>query len=154
MINPASLKKVWHDFKRFAMRGNFFEICIGLAIGSALTNIANSFITEIVMPPLGLLIGNTDFSDFYVKLLDGNTPGPYANFAAARAANAVVIRYGIVLNHIFSFIVQATVWFMIIKGIEKSPLDVAVESTRLCPYCKSKISVEAIKCGFCTSELS
>lgn len=151
MIGLSQLKEIWKDFKDFSLRANFIEVCVGLLVGSGLTNIANSFIKEIAMPILGILIGNADFSDFYFVLLDGTPGGPYRSLSAAKAADAVVIRYGAFLNTLISFMVVAWVVFWVVRLLRK--LNIHEQATIKCPMCVEKISAAAKRCPHCTSKI-
>lgn len=144
------------EFKKFAMRGNVIDMAVGIIVGSAFGAIVKSIVDDVIMPPIGLLLGNVDFSNLFVTLKQGLTPGPYASLADASAAGAVVIRYGIFINTIVSFLIIALVIFFLIRSINKltekkeAP---AAPTTKACPYCLSTIAIQATRCPHCTSEL-
>ena len=146
------------EFKEFAMRGNVVDMAVGIIIGGAFGTIVKSLVDDVLMPPLGMLLGGVDFSNFFLILKEGGAPGPYASLAAAKAAGAVSINYGIFLNSVLSFTIVAFAVFMLIRAIntlrrreETAPAPV---SSRECPYCASSISVKASRCPHCTSELA
>ena len=145
------------DFKEFALRGNVVDMAVGIIIGAAFGTIVNSLVSDILMPPIGILLGNVDFSSFFIVLKDGKIPGPYASPAAAKAAAAVTINYGIFVNTVISFLIVAFSVFLLVRSInrlkkqEQAPP--AVTTTRECPYCLSVIPIKATRCAHCTSEL-
>ncbi|MBM4301955.1 MAG: large-conductance mechanosensitive channel protein MscL [Deltaproteobacteria bacterium] len=146
------------DFKEFAMRGNVVDMAIGIVIGAAFGAIVKSFVDDVLMPPIGLLLGNVDFSNFFLTLKEGSkAAGPYASLAAAKAAGAVTLNLGIFVNTIISFIIIAFAVFLVIKGLNRMKREkaaAAVEpTTRECPFCLSTISLKATRCPHCTSEL-
>jgi len=145
------------DFKEFALRGNVVDMAVGIIIGAAFGTIVNSLVSDILMPPIGILLGNVDFSSFFVVLKEGKIPGPYTSPAAAKAAGAVTINYGVFVNTVISFLIVAFSVFLLIRSInrlkkqEQAPP--AVTTTRECPYCLSVIPIKATRCAHCTSEL-
>ena len=145
------------DFKEFAMRGNVLDMAVGIIIGAAFGGIVNSLVSDMIMPPIGLLLGNIDFSNLFLVLKAGKIAGPYASLAAAKAAGAVSINYGMFVNTIVSFVIVAFAVFLLIRGINKlrrqeeaPPL---VPTTKECTYCYSSIPIKATRCPHCTSEL-
>jgi large conductance mechanosensitive channel len=151
---------MWKDFKAFITRGNVVDLAVGIIVGVAFGAIVNSFVNNIIMPPIGLALGNIDFSNLMVVLKDGATiPGPYASLDAAKAAGATVIAYGTFINTIINFlIIAAVVFFFIVRPIAKltAPKKVAAPAaptTKECPYCYSAIPIKATRCPNCTSEL-
>jgi len=146
------------DFKEFAMRGNVVDIAVGIIIGAAFGTIVNSLVSDILMPPIGLLLGKVDFSNLFVVLKEGTVLGPYASPAAAKAVGAVAINYGIFVNTIISFLIVAFAVFLLVRNINKlkrkEEVPPAVPSTKECPYCLSAIPIKAIRCAHCTSELT
>jgi large conductance mechanosensitive channel len=146
------------EFKEFAMRGNVVDMAVGIIIGGAFGTIVKSLVSDVMMPPLGLLLGGVDFSDFFITLKQGATPGPYETLALAQAAGAVTISYGKFINAVISFLIVAVAVFMLIKGInrlERQKEEPAAEpTTKECPYCFSTIPIKATRCPSCTSELS
>ena len=146
------------EFKEFAMRGNVVDMAVGIIIGAAFGTIVNSLVADVIMPPIGLLLGNIDFSNLFVVLKEGaKGAGPYESLAAAKAAGAVTINYGFFINTIISFLVVAFAVFLLIRGINKmkrqEAAPPAVPTTKDCPYCLSTIPIKATRCGHCTSEL-
>ena len=141
------------DFKNFIMRGNVIDLAIGIIIGVAFSSIINSFVNDIIMPPIGLGLGKVDFSNLFAVLKQGSTPGPYLSLAAAKAAGAVTLNYGIFLNTIISFLIISLVLFFIIKAMNKFKKKEAV-AIKSCPFCFSSINIKATRCPNCTSELN
>lgn len=148
------------EFKEFVMRGNVVDMAVGIIIGAAFGAIVTSLVRDVIMPPIGLLLGNVDFTNLYVVLREGEEiAGPYASLADAQAAGAVTINYGLFVITVISFIIIAFVVFMLIRYINKirrqaeAPAPVAVADTKECPYCLSTVSIKATRCPHCTSEL-
>jgi len=142
------------EFKAFAMRGNVVDMAVGIIIGGAFGTIVKSLVSDVIMPPIGLLVGGVDFADLFITLKDGAVAGPYANLAAAQAAGAVTIGYGLFINAVISFLIVAFAVFMLIKAINKLQAEKPAEvSTRDCPFCCSSISLKATRCPNCTSTL-
>ena len=148
------------DFKAFIMRGNMVDLAVGIIIGVAFGAIVSSLVNDIIMPPIGLAIGNLDFSDMLVVLKEGTPPGPYASLAAAREAGAVTINYGVFVNAIIYFlIVAAVLFFLVVRPIarlsaQKKGKEPVAPTTKECPYCISSIPVKATRCPNCTSQLN
>ena len=141
------------EFKAFAMRGNVVDMAVGIIIGAAFGRIVSSFVNDVLMPPIGLLLGGLDFSNLFVNLSDGT----YASLADAKDAGAATINYGLFITTVLDFIIVAFAIFMVIKQLnrmkkqEEAP---AVEpTTRDCPYCLTQIPIKATRCANCTSEL-
>ena len=150
--------KMLKEFKKFAMRGNVIDMAVGIIIGAAFSKIVNSLVADVLMPPLGLLIGKVDFTNLFVTLKDGSVAGPYETLAAANAAGAVTINVGLFINSVVSFIIVAFAIFMLIKCINKiSELDkkkeeaAVVPTTKVCTECASDIPIKAKRCPNCTS---
>ena len=145
------------EFKEFAMRGNVLDMAIGIIIGAAFGTIVNSFVQDVIMPPIGLLLGNVDFANIFVVLKEGKVAGPYASVAAAKAAGAVTINYGVFINTIISFVIVAFAVFLMIRSINKlkrqEEAPPSVPTTKECTYCFSSIPTKATRCPHCTSEL-
>ena len=145
------------EFKEFAMRGNVMDMAVGIIIGAAFGSIVTSLVSDVLMPPIGLLLGGVDFSNIFVTLKEGATTGPYATVAAAKAAGAVTMNIGVFINAIISFIIVAFAVFMMISGLNKlkRPASVVatVPTTKECPQCYSPIAIKATRCAFCTSEV-
>ncbi len=145
------------EFKEFAMRGNVIDMAVGFIIGVAFGAIVTSLVFDILMPPIGLLLGNTDFSNLFITLKEGTPAGPYAALGDAQAAGATTINYGVFLNTLINFVIVAFAVFLLIRGInrlrreEEAPP--AEPTTRECPYCLSNIPLKATRCPHCTSEV-
>ena len=141
------------EFKEFAMRGNVLDMAIGIIIGAAFGKIITSLVSDVIMPPIGLLLGKLDFSNLYINL----SGQPYASLVAAKAAGASTINYGLFINTVIDFIIVAFVIFLLIRQVNKlkrqPEVAVAVPTTKECPYCLSAIPVKAVRCPHCTSEL-
>jgi large conductance mechanosensitive channel len=143
------------EFKDFAMRGNIIDMAIGVIIGIAFGAIVTSIVNDIIMPPVGLLLGKVDFSNLFAVLKEGSTASPYLSLAAAKAAGAVTLNYGIFINTIISFIIIALVMFLIVKSINKTKKKEIEKpaAVKECPYCFSSVNIKASRCPFCTSEI-
>lgn len=148
------------DFRAFITRGNVVDLAVGIVIGIAFAAIVNSFVKDVIMPPIGLALGNVDFSNLFVVLKEGAVAEPYASLAAAQEAGAVTINYGIFINAIVSFVIlAAVVFFFIVRPIvkmqarQKAAEVAAAPSAKECPYCYTNISINATRCPNCTSEL-
>lgn len=147
---------MWKDFKAFVMRGNVVDMAVGIIIGAAFALIVSSLVKDIIMPPVGLALGGVDFSNLFVVLKDGKTPGPYPTLADAQAASAVTINWGVFVNTIISFIIIALAVFLLVRlvmSMRRRSEAPAVPTTKDCPYCFTKIAIKATRCPSCTSEL-
>lgn len=143
------------EFKEFVMRGNVVDLAIGVIIGAAFGKIVTSFVNDILMPPLGLILGKVNFSDLFINLSDKS----YASLAEAKAAGAPTINYGLFLNNVIDFLIVAAVIFFVIQKIvarlQRKPEPVPTEpTTKECPHCYSSIAIKATRCPHCTSILS
>jgi len=149
---------MFKEFKDFAMRGNVVDMAVGIIIGGAFGTIAKSLVSDVLMPPIGLLLGGVDFANLFVVLSAGTTPGPYVALADAQAAGAVTINYGVFLNNVVSFLIVAFAVFLLIRGINTLQREEEAAppkpTEKECPYCVSKIPIAAKRCAHCTSELS
>ena len=145
------------EFKEFAIKGNVIDMAVGIIIGAAFGTIVNSLVQDVIMPPIGLLLGNVDFSNIFAVLKEGKVAGPYASVAAAKAAGAVTINFGVFVNTIISFILVAFAVFLLVRTINKlrrqEEAPPAVPTTKECTYCFSTIPIKATRCPNCTSEL-
>jgi large conductance mechanosensitive channel len=145
------------EFKKFAMKGNMVDMAVGIVIGAAFGAIVKSLVSDILMPPIGILMGNVNFSDLFVVLKEGTTPGPFATLAAAKDAGAVTLNYGLLINTIVNFLIVAFAIFFVVRGInrlkaqEEAPP--AEPTTKECPLCLSTVPIKATRCGHCTSDL-
>jgi len=145
---------MFKEFKEFAMRGNVVDMAVGIIIGAAFGTIITSLVSEVLMPPIGLLLGNVDFSNLFLVLKEGKAVGPYATVAAAKAAGAVTLNYGLFVNTVVNFLIVAFAIFFLIRGMNALKKKEAVQpTTKECPHCLSTIPVKATRCGHCTSEL-
>jgi large conductance mechanosensitive channel len=144
------------EFKEFAMKGNVVDMAVGIIIGGAFGTIVTTLVSQVLMPPLGLLIGGVDFTNLYIVLKEGaKAAGPYAALADAAAAGAVTINYGLFLNSVISFLIMAFAVFLLVKAVnmlrrEEKPLPLA-PTTKECPYCLSVVPLKATRCPNCTS---
>lgn len=143
------------DFKEFAMRGNVVDMAIGIIIGASFGGIVKSLVDDVIMPPIGLILGNVDFSNLYIVLKDGVTAGPYAALAEAKKAGAVTINYGVFANSVISFLIVAFSVFMLVRLLNKLKREEPppAPTTKECPYCISAIPLKAKRCPLCTSTL-
>ncbi len=143
------------EFKEFIMRGNVVDMAVGIIIGAAFGTIIKSLVEDIIMPPVGLFLGNIDFTNLFAVLKIGKIPGPYETLAAAKAAGAVTVNYGFFINTVISFLIVAFSVFMLVKRVNKMRREPAPvqPDTRECPYCLSVIPLKATKCAHCTSEI-
>ena len=147
------------EFREFAVKGNVFDMAIGIIIGGAFTPIVKSMVDDILMPPIGWLVGNVDFSDLYLVLSKGATEaGPYATLADAKAAGAVTLNYGMFLNTIIAFLIVSFAVFMLVKVINRWKREEAAlpaePTAKSCVYCATDIPIKARRCPNCTSELA
>jgi len=148
------------DFKAFIMKGNVIDMAVGIIVGIAFGLVVSSFVKDIIMPPIGLALGNVDFANLFVVLKEGAlTPGPYASLADAQAAGAVTINYGAFINTVVNLlIIAAVVFFFIVRPVarmqaRKKAEEPAAPATKECPYCFTSIPIQASRCPNCTSEL-
>jgi len=148
------------DFRTFITRGNVIDLAVGIIIGVAFGAIISSFVKDIIMPPIGLALGNVDFSNMFVVLKEGAVAGPYASLTAAQEAGAVSINYGVFINTIINFLIlAAVVFFFIVRPVakmherQKAKEAAPAPDTKECPYCFTNISIKATRCPNCTSEL-
>ena len=142
---------MFKEFKEFAMRGNVLDMAVGIIIGAAFGKVITSIVNDILMPPLGLVLGKVDFSNLFINL-SGQS---FANLAQAKAAGAATINYGLFINTVIDFIIVAFVIFLLIKQVnrfKKQPAP-AAPTTKDCPFCLSAVPLKATRCAFCTSEL-
>ncbi len=150
---------MFKDFKEFVMRGNVVDMAVGIIIGVAFGAVVKSLVDDVIMPPIGLLLGNVNFSNLFITLKAGKVAGPYVSLAAAKSAGAVTLNYGVFINTIVSFVILAFSVFILVRMInrlrrelEKPPAPTTPD-TRPCPYCLSEIPLKASRCPHCTSEL-
>jgi large conductance mechanosensitive channel len=145
------------EFREFAMRGNVVDMAVGIIIGAAFGAIVKSVVDDVIMPPIGLLLGNVDFSNLFVTLKQGAAAGPYATLELARKAGAVTLNFGAFFNTIVSFVIVAFSVFLLVKGMNQlkrqQAAAPAAPTTKECPHCLSTIPIKATKCAHCTSQL-
>lgn len=143
------------EFKEFALKGNVIDMAVGIVIGAAFGTVVKTLVDEILMPPLGLLTGKVDFSDKYLLLREGTKPAPYSTLADAKQSGAVLIGYGQLLNTLLSFLVVALALFFVVRWINRlrRPDAPPPPNTKTCPFCKSTIDKDAVRCAHCTSQL-
>ncbi len=148
---------MFKEFKEFAMRGNVVDMAVGIIIGAAFGAIVNSLVNDVLMPPIGIILGNVDFSNLFIVLKEGATPSPYLTLADAKKAGAVTLNYGLFLNQIISFLIVALAVFLLVKTINRlkraETAPPSEPATKECPYCLSVIPIKAIRCSHCTAEL-
>lgn len=142
---------MYDEFKAFIMRGNVLDLAVAVVIGAAFGRIVSSFVDDVLMPPIGLLLGGVDFSNLFINLSGKD----YPSIAAAKAAGAATLNYGIFINHVITFLIIAFAVFLLVKslGAMRRPEPVAAPTTKDCPYCLSPVPLNATKCAHCTSEL-
>jgi large conductance mechanosensitive channel len=148
---------MFKEFKEFAMRGNMVDMAVGIIMGAAFGAIIKSLVDDIIMPPVGLVLGNVDFSNLFMVLKEGTQAGPYASTTEARKIGAVTFNYGVFINVIISFLIIAFSAFVLIKSVNRLKREEAaapsVPTTRECPFCFSQVPLKATRCAFCTSDL-
>jgi large conductance mechanosensitive channel len=146
------------EFKEFAMKGNVLDMAVGIVIGAAFGLIIASLVADVIMPVVGLLLGNVDFANIFSVLKEGKVPGPYATPAAAKAAGAITMNWGIFINTIINFLIVAFAIFLLVTGVNKTRREkeapVAEPTTKECPYCLSAIPLKATRCPHCTSQVT
>jgi large conductance mechanosensitive channel len=141
---------MWNDFKKFVQRGSVIDLAVGVIIGGAFGGIINSLVNDLIMPPIGFLVGKVDFSNLYINLSGGD----YPSLAEAHNAGAVTINIGLFINALINFLILAFVIFILIHQVNKlQKPEPALPTTKECPFCFSNISIKAIRCPQCTSEL-
>jgi large conductance mechanosensitive channel len=146
--------KVFKEFKEFAVKGSVIDLAVGIIIGAAFTGVVNSLVNDVIMPPLGLLIGKVDFSNLFLTLSGGS----FQTLAEAKHGGAVTINYGLFINTIINFLIVAFAVFMLVKQVNAVKRKIESEpavspETKTCPYCKSSIHIDAVRCPNCTSEI-
>jgi large conductance mechanosensitive channel len=148
---------MFKEFREFAMRGSVLDMAVGIIIGAAFGAIVSSLVADVLMPPIGLLLGKVDFTNLYVLLTAGQTPGPYASLTAAQQAGAVTLNYGQFINKIISFLIVAFSLFLVIRSMNrmtrKAEVAAPAPTTKDCPFCAMAVPIKAVRCPHCTSEL-
>jgi len=147
-----------NEFKKFIMRGNVLDMAVGIVIGAAFGTIVSSFVNDVLMPPIGLLLGGIDFSNLFITLKAGASAGPYLTVAEAQEAGAVTLNYGLFINTIISFLIIAFAIFLVIRKVnsmkKKEEVPPPPPSTKECPHCFTMIPIKAKRCPNCTTELT
>jgi large conductance mechanosensitive channel len=141
---------MWKEFKEFVLRGNVVDLAVGFIMGAAFSNIVSSLVNDVLMPPVGLLLGRVDFANLFINLSGGD----HATLAEAQAAGAATINYGLFINTLIEFVIVAFALFVLIRQVnqlQRQPE--AVPSTKECPYCFTEIPIQATRCPQCTSQL-
>jgi large conductance mechanosensitive channel len=143
------------EFKEFIMRGNVIDMAVGIIIGAAFGTIIKSLVDDVIMPPIGLLLGNVDFSNLFIVIREGKVAGAYETLTAAKAAGAITVNYGVFINTIISFLIVAFAVFMLIRSVNKLKREAPPPEadTKECPYCLSVIPLKASRCAHCTAEI-
>jgi len=144
---------MFQEFKKFIMRGNVVDMAVGIVIGAAFGTIVKSFVEDVLMPPIGLLLGKVDFGNLYIVLREGTTSKPYASLAAAKQVGAVTFNYGMFITTLINFLIIGFALFLVVKGVNalraKEEAPPAVPTTKECPECLSVIPIKATRCAYC-----
>lgn len=145
------------EFKEFATKGNVVDMAVGIIIGAAFGAIVKSLVDNVIMPPIGVLMGGVDFSELFVVLTQGTTPGPYETVLAAKEAGAATLNYGLFVNSVITFLIVAFAVFLLVRSINRlrrKEEPAAKEPTdKACPFCATTIPIAAMRCPHCTSQL-
>ena len=149
---------MFKEFKEFAMRGHVIDLAVGIIIGGAFNQVVNSLVNDVLMPPIGLLLGETDFTNLFFVLMGGNPAGPYATLSAAQDAGATTLNYGIFLNTVINFLIVAFAMFLVVRAVNRlqkteEPAPPPEPTTKECPHCCTEIPLKAARCPNCTSNL-
>jgi large conductance mechanosensitive channel len=139
---------MFKEFKEFAVKGNVIDMAVGIIIGAAFGKIVSSFVSDILMPPIGVLLGKVDFANLFLNL----SGKPYESLASAKAAGAATLNYGVFFNTMIDFVIVAFAIFLLIRQVNRLKATPEL-TTKECPYCLSKIALKASRCPHCTSEL-
>jgi large conductance mechanosensitive channel len=149
------------EFRTFIMRGNVLDLAVGIIIGAAFTSIVNSLVKDIIMPPIGVVMGGVDFSNIFIVLKEGKTPGPYATPQIAADAGAATLNVGLFINAVINFLIVAFVVFLIVRAFNRMTVPFKKKAqtpgdpvNKECPYCLSVIPYKATRCPNCTSQLA
>ena len=151
---------MFKEFKEFAVRGNVIDMSVGVIVGGAFGTIVKSLVDDVIMPPIGLVVGGIDFSNLFATLKPGNPPGPCLALADAKKAGAVTINYGLFVNGVISFLIVAFAVFLLVRSVNalrrrlEAGQEEALPSTKDCPFCASAIPRRATRCPQCTSQLA
>jgi large conductance mechanosensitive channel len=146
---------MWKEFKEFALKGSVMDMAIGIIIGAAFAPIVKSLVDDVIMPPIGLLLGGVDFTNLFAVVREGSPGRPYASLEAAQAAGAVTVNYGVFVNTVITFLIIAFAVFLMVKMINRWRAEEPAETnTKQCPQCLSTIPIDAGRCAFCTMEVA
>lgn len=146
---------MWKEFKEFALKGSVMDMAIGIIIGAAFAPIIKSLVDDVIMPPIGLLLGGVDFTNLFAVVREGSPGAPYASLEAAQAAGAVTVNYGVFINTIITFLIIAFAVFLMVKMINRWRAEEPAETnTKECPQCLSTIPIAARRCAHCTMEVA
>ena len=143
------------EFKEFIVKGNALDMAVGIIIGAAFGTVVKSLVEDVIMPPIGLVLGNVDFSNLFLVIKEGATAAPYASLKAAQEAGAVTLNFGLFFNNILSLLIVGFAVFLLVKNINRlqKAEPEAAPTTKECPFCKSEIAIAASRCPHCTSEI-
>ncbi len=148
---------MFKEFREFAIKGNVVDMAVGIIIGAAFGTVVKSLVDDVLMPPIGMLLGNVDFSNLFMVLSDPASAGPYATPAAADEAGAVTLNYGVFVNNVVSFLIVAFAVFVLVRGINRlrreQPTPPPAKTEKSCQYCQLNVPIQATRCPHCTSEL-
>lgn len=154
------MRTILKEFREFAVKGSVVDMAVGIVVGGAFGTIAKSFVSDVIMPPIGLAIGHVDFGNLFWVLAPGTQPGPYHTIAEAQKAGAVTLNYGVFIDNVLSFLIVAWAVFFLVRMINRvrrefeTPAEPAEPTTKECPYCASTIPIKARRCPNCTSKLA
>ncbi|MDD2206877.1 MAG: large-conductance mechanosensitive channel protein MscL [Aminobacterium sp.] len=144
------------EFKEFAVKGNAMDMAVGIIIGGAFGGVVSSLVKDVIMPPIGMALGNVDFKDIFMVLREGATPGPYLSLAQAQEAGAITMNIGVFVNSVISFLIVAFAVFILVKNLNRlrrPPAPAPKPPVKICPYCFTEIPEKALRCPACTSTL-
>ena len=146
---------MFKEFKEFILKGNAMDMAVGIIIGAAFGTVVKSLVEDVIMPPIGLLLGNVDFSNLFLVIKEGAAAAPYASLKAAEEGGAVTLNFGVFFNNIISLLIVGFAVFILVKNINRLQKEEPEEAptTQNCPFCKSEIALEAVRCPHCTSEI-
>lgn len=149
---------MWQEFKAFIQRGNVIDMAVGIAVGTAFKSMVSSLVNDVIMPPISLLLGTADFTNLFIVLKRGKEAGPYVTLQAAGDAGAVTLNFGLFINTVVSFFIIASAVFLLVKVVQRAmpkpeEKPAAAPTTKTCPYCRTEIPIDAVRCPNCTSEL-
>ncbi|MHB8705410.1 MAG: large-conductance mechanosensitive channel protein MscL [Coriobacteriia bacterium] len=148
------MRKTMKEFREFAIKGNAVDLAVGVIIGAAFGAVVTSLVKDVIMPPIGTLLGGADFAQLFWILKEGTTAGPYETVQAAADAGAVTLNYGVFINTLLDFLIVAFAVFMLVKFINRLRKKKEAEvTTKECPFCLTEVPLAAVKCPACTSQL-